>query len=97
MRQAGGRVARELDVARGGDARGDFGRAFRRRRQDQVGRGHRRHLDPQIDAVHQRAGDAHLVVDGAALDRRALAGIAGLEGLPQRQGFIAATSMKRAG
>src|SRR5579859_3594669 len=62
VRQAGLRVTLELDVARGRDAGGDFGGAFRRWRQDQVGRGDRGHLDAKIDPVHQRTGNAHLVV-----------------------------------
>jgi hypothetical protein len=53
--EAGRGVTRKLDIARRGDAGGDLRRAFRRRRQDQVGRGHRRHFDPQIDAIHQLA------------------------------------------
>ena len=69
MRQAGCRITRELDVARGRDARGDLGRAFRGRRQDQVGCGNRGHFDPQIDAVHQRTGNARLIIGGAAVDR----------------------------
>ena len=80
MRQAGRRIARTLDVARSRDACGDLGRAFGRRRQDQIGRGHRRHLDAQVDAVHQGTGNPHLVVGGAAVDLTALAGIVGLEG-----------------
>jgi hypothetical protein len=38
--------------------------AFRGRRQDQIGGGHRRHFDSQIDAVHQRARDARLKQQG---------------------------------
>ena len=73
-------------------------RALGRRRQDQIGGGDRRHFDMQVDAVEQRAGNARLILRGAARiglrgcrqspDRRAW---------PQRHGFIAATSMKRAG
>jgi len=55
MRQAGSTVTRHLHVARRGYPRGHFRRSFRGRRQDQIGGGHRRHLDPQIDAIHQRA------------------------------------------
>ncbi len=54
---AGGLGALALYVARGGDTGGDLGAALGRRRQGEVGGGHRRHLDGQIDAVHQRAGD----------------------------------------
>ena len=58
--------------------------------------GDRRHLDLQVDAVEQRPADAALV----ARDRvgRAAAGLAPrLPSWPHGQGFIAATSWKRAG
>ncbi len=98
MRQAERRVAPRLHVARPRDARGDFAAAFRGRRQDQIGSGDGRHLDVQIDAVDQRAGQPRLIVGGAAHVRAALAGEARLaDARPQRHGFIAATSMKRAG
>ena len=74
VRQSERRVARGLDVARPGDARGDLGTAFGRRRQDQVGGAHRRDFDVQIDAVHQRSGNARLVVRGAARVGPAVAG-----------------------
>jgi hypothetical protein len=38
-----------------GDAGGDLGASFRRRRQDQVGCGDGGHLDVQVDTVEQRA------------------------------------------
>ncbi len=82
-----GAKARELDVARGSDAGCDFGGPFRGRRQDQVGGGDGRHFDAQIDTVHQRAGNARLIVGSAALDRRAPAGIAGLEGVTATAGI----------
>ena len=51
----------------------------------------------QVDAVDQRAGKAALIIRGAADVRAAIAGKPGSLARPQRQGFIAATSMKRAG
>ena len=67
-----------LDRPRRGDAGANLGASFRRRRQHEVGGGDRRHLDLQIDAVEQRAGDARLVALGAAAPRAA--GIARLAG-----------------
>lgn len=49
------RIALGLDRAGGGDAAGDFGRAFHWRRQNEIGGRHRRHLDLQVDSVEQRA------------------------------------------
>ena len=49
-------IALGLDIARARDAGGDLARAFRGRRQDQIGGGDRRHFDVQVDAVEQRAG-----------------------------------------
>jgi len=49
--------------------------------------GHRRHIDPEIDAVHQRTRDAHLVIRGAAVEPAALAGIAGLIGMAAAAGI----------
>jgi len=37
------------------EPRCDLAASFRRRRQDQIGGGHRRHLDVQVDAVDERA------------------------------------------
>ena len=84
--RSGGGIARPLDVARGGDARGHLSGAFRRRRQDQIGGRHRRHFDPKINAVHQRSRDARLIIAGAAVDKSALAGIAGLIGMAAAAG-----------
>jgi hypothetical protein len=44
-------VTLDLDVARAPHAGGDLAAAFARRRQNQIGGGHRRHLDVQVDAV----------------------------------------------
>ena len=84
-------------LARARDARRDFAAALGRRRQDQVGGGHRRHLDVQVDAVEQRAGQPRLVLGGAARLAPRLQAKPGSLARPQRHGFIAATSMKRAG
>lgn len=81
VRQSGRGVTRQLDVARRSHSRCDFGRALRRRRQDQIGGGDRGHFDAQIDPVHQRARDARLIIPGAAVDPAALAGITGLIGV----------------
>ena len=80
MREADFRVALRLDLARAGDALGDLAASFGRRRQDQVGGGHRRHLDVQVDAVDERPREAALVFGGAARVRAALAGEARLAG-----------------
>jgi hypothetical protein len=45
-----------LPFARQRDALGDFAAAFGRRRQDEIGGGHRRHFDMQVDAVERRSG-----------------------------------------
>ena len=76
------RVARGLHVARPRDARRDLAAAFGRRRQDQVRGGDRRHLDVQVDAVEQRAGEPALIFGGAALVRAAPAGKARIARLP---------------
>jgi hypothetical protein len=81
MRHAGIGITLELDVASGGNTCGDFGRAFGRRRQDQVGGGHRRDFDAQVDAIDQRARNPHRVIRGAAVDPLALAGITRLIGM----------------
>lgn len=65
-----------LDAARGGDADRDVGRGFGGRRQREIGGAYRRHVDMQVDAVEQRAGDLRLVFDGAF--GRAAAGLAGI-------------------
>jgi hypothetical protein len=56
---------------------------------------HRRHFDVQVDAVQQRAAELALVARD--LVRRAAAGRSAEPSQPQGQGFIAATSWKRAG
>ncbi len=43
-----------LNVARGGDADGDFRRPFGGRRQGKIGMGDGRHLDMDVDAVEHR-------------------------------------------
>ena len=65
-------------VARARHARGDRGARLGRAGPDQVARRHRRHLDAEVDAVEQRAGDARLVVGCAA--RAARAAVARLAG-----------------
>ncbi len=77
------------------DARGDIGRAFGGRRQGKICGADRRHIDVEIDAIEQRSGDLALIV-GAAAWRAAAAWLGSIR-WPQRQGFIAATSWKRAG
>jgi len=61
-------------------ALGDFAAAFGGRRQDEIGCGHRRHFDMQVDAVDQRAGNPRLIVGGAAGVGPAAAGKAGFAG-----------------
>jgi hypothetical protein len=71
-------VALDLDAPRRGDAGRDLGRALGRRRQDEVGRRDRGHLDDQVDAVEERPREAGLVLRHAALVRLAPAGKARL-------------------
>jgi hypothetical protein len=54
--------ARGLHRPRGGHPLGHRGRAFARLGQVEIGIGHRRHLDPEVEAVHQRPRDAAQVV-----------------------------------
>ena len=56
----------------------DLAAALGGRRQDQVGGADRRHLDVQVDAVEQRAGEPRLILAGAARQLAAMAGEAGL-------------------
>jgi hypothetical protein len=65
MRQPDCGIARGLPVASECHALGNFAAAFGRRRQDQIGRGHSRNFDLQIDAVEERSGNARLVIGGA--------------------------------
>jgi hypothetical protein len=67
-----------LAFARQRDAFGDLPAAFGRRRQDEIGRGHRRDFDVQIDAVDQRTRNARLIIGGAARIEAAAAGAASL-------------------
>ncbi len=78
-RQSRRSIAHGLQIARGGDTRRDFGGTFRWRRKNEIRCGDGRHFDAQIDAVHQGAGDARLIIGGAAIDAAALAGEAWLE------------------
>ncbi len=55
LRQTDRCVALRLDRAGARDARRDLAASFRRRRQDEIGGGHRRYLDVQVDAVNERA------------------------------------------
>jgi hypothetical protein len=66
------RDARHLERAGAGDARRDLAAAFRRRRQDEVGRRHRADLDVEVDAVEEWPRQPRLIVAGAAADRAAL-------------------------
>jgi hypothetical protein len=84
-------------LARRRDPRRDLGRAFGWRRQHHVGGGDRRHLDDEVDAVEQRPREAGLVLRHAALVRLPRQAKPGSVAWPQRHGFMAATSWKRAG
>jgi len=97
MRQSDRGIAGGLAFARQRDALGDFTAAFGRRRQDEIGGGHRRHFDVQVDAIEQRSGKRvwYWAVQRVLGPRRQEK--PGSLALPQRHGFIAATSMKRAG
>ena len=77
MRQPDRGIARHLPLAGERDALGDFAAAFGGRRQDQIGGGHRRHFDMQVDAVDERARNARLVIGGAARIGSAAAGETG--------------------
>ena len=55
-----------LGVTGAGNAPGDIGTRFGDRRPDKVGGGNGRHVDADIDAVHQRAGNAGLIIRHAA-------------------------------
>lgn len=83
-RHRGARIARhpahaetgetvDLQGAGAGDAAGDGGARFSGHRADEVRGGDSGHVDADIDAVHQRAGDAGLVVAHAARAAGALA------------------------
>jgi hypothetical protein len=65
MGQSDRGVARNLPLADERNPFGDFGAAFGRRRQNEVGGGHCRHFDMQVDAVDERAGNASLIIGGA--------------------------------
>lgn len=67
-----------LDLAGAGDAARNIGAGFSGHRPDEVGGGDGRDVDADIDAVHQRAGDAGLVIAHAA--RAASAAMARLAG-----------------
>ena len=54
--------ALHLTRARLGDARGDIGAPLRRRRQGEIGGFHGGHVDMEVDAVEERAGDLRLVI-----------------------------------
>src|SRR4029078_3056761 len=53
------------DVAAPRDACGNLTAAFSWRRKNEIGRGHGRHIDMQIDPVEQRTRQAILVLGGA--------------------------------
>jgi hypothetical protein len=69
-------VAIGLNLARHPHPPAHFGRAFGRRRQDEVGGGDAGHLDMEVDAVEQRPRNLRLVIGGAA--RGAGAGQSGI-------------------
>jgi len=89
MRQPDRGIASRLAFARQRDAFGNFTAAFGGRRQDQVGGGHRRHFDMQVDAIEQWSGYARLVIGAAACVRPAPAGE------PWLIGFAAAARVHR--
>ena len=74
-------ITGSLAFARQRDALGDSAAAFGRRRQNEIGRGHCRHLDMRVDAIEQRPGKPRLVLGGAAGVGAAPAGEARLVGL----------------
>ena len=97
MRQPDRRIALGLDRARRARPVRRPRAAFRRRRQDQVGGGNRRHLDMEVDTVEQRAGQPRLIVGGAARIRAALAGEARLAGAAAAARVHRGDELKRAG
>src|SRR5260221_343657 len=80
LRQADRGVALLLHRAGARDARGHLAASFRRRRQDEIGGGDRRHLDVQVDTVDEGARQPPLILGGAARVRAALAGESRLAG-----------------
>ena len=80
LRQADRGVALGLHRAGARDARGHLAASFRRRRQDEIGGGHRRHLDVEVDTVDEGARQPPLILGGAARVRPALAGKSRLAG-----------------
>jgi integrase len=80
LRQADCGVALRLHRAGARDARRHLAASFRRRRQDEIGGGHRAHLDVQVDAIDERARQPALVFGAAARVRAALAGESRLAG-----------------
>ena len=97
MRKADRSIALRLHFARAQNALCHFAASLRWRRQDEIGRGDRRHLDVQIDAVEERPGKPRLIIGGTACILPRLQVKPGSLARPQRHGFIAATSMNRAG
>jgi hypothetical protein len=73
-------VARKLNLARGGDPRGDLRGAFARRRRHQIGRRNRRNLDREVEAIEKRPRKAPKILSNAALIGRPTAGKTGLVG-----------------
>ena len=90
-------VAFALHVAGACHPRRHLPAAFGRRRQDEIGGGHRRHFDVQVDPVQQRAGQPRLIFGGTAGIRTAAAGEAGIIRAPATAGIHSAISMKRDG
>jgi len=60
------------------------------RRQDEIGGGHRRHLDMQVDAIDERAREPPLILGAQRALAPRLQANPGSLAQPQRQGFIAA-------
>ena len=81
------RIALRLARASPRHALGHFPASFRRRRQDQIDGGHRRHFDVQVDAVEERSRKPHLVIRSAARIGPALAGKSRIIGTPAAAGI----------
>lgn len=77
--------ARGLHRAGGSDAAGHLSRRVARSRQVEIGEGDGRHLDAQIEAIHQGAGDAANVIFTAI--GRAGTGAVGVAEIPAFAGI----------
>src|SRR5438552_18230423 len=74
LRQSDGGVALGLHRAGARNARRNLPASLRWRRQDEIGGGHRRHLDVQVDTIDERAREPSLIFGRAACVGAALAG-----------------------